>query len=316
MPGGVPHRGVLPARRLARGEGGHVHPDAAPVAVAGEGRRAAGRRPLRAVVLLPPRARHPGAAGGVDDAARPGAARPRPGTTPRTARTREPSAEAVLREINGYDVATGRPLASFTEMKDDGSTVGGCWIYTGVYADGVNQAARRKPGAEQSLVAPEWGWAWPANRRILYNRASADPDGNPWSERKALRLVGRGEGRVDRLRRAGLREDQTAVLPTGARRLGRGGHRRRRPVHPAGRRQGLAVRAHRRCSTGRCPTHYEPVESPVRNPLYRQQANPTRKVYTAPDQHAQPEPAGAAQPRCSRTCSRPAGSPSTTPPAG
>ena len=76
---GVPHRGVLPARRLARGEGGHVHPDAAAVAVAGEGRRAARRRPLRTLVLLPPRARHPGTAGDVDEAARPCAARPRLG---------------------------------------------------------------------------------------------------------------------------------------------------------------------------------------------------------------------------------------------
>ena len=50
---------------------------------------------------------------------------------------------------------------------------------------GVNQTARRKPAAEQSWVAPEWGWAWPSNRRILYNRASADPAGQPWSERKA-----------------------------------------------------------------------------------------------------------------------------------
>ena len=97
----------------------------------------------------------------------------------------EPSAEAVLKEINGYEVATGRPLSSFTEMKPDGSTLGGCWIYTGVYADGVNQAARRKSRHEQSYVAPEWAWAWPVNRRILYNRASADPDGKPWSERKA-----------------------------------------------------------------------------------------------------------------------------------
>ena len=61
----------------------------------------------------------------------------------------------------------------------DGSTSGGCWIYTGVYADGINQAKRRKPGREQSWVAPEWGWAWPMNRRTLYNRAAADPDGKP-----------------------------------------------------------------------------------------------------------------------------------------
>ncbi|HET7661946.1 MAG TPA: molybdopterin-dependent oxidoreductase, partial [Oryzihumus sp.] len=100
----------------------------------------------------------------------------------------EPSAEAVLEEINGVHLSgdkAGQPLSSYTEMKADGSTSGGCWIYTGVYADGVNQAARRKPGQEQSWVAPEWGWAWPSNRRILYNRAAADPDGKPWSERKA-----------------------------------------------------------------------------------------------------------------------------------
>ena len=115
------------------------------------------------------------------------------------------------------------------------------------YADGVNQAARRKPGREQSWVAPEWGWAWPANRRILYNRASADPDGRPWSERKALRLVGRG-------RRASgpattspdFIADRAAVLPA-ARRTRPAWPRSRgdRPVHHAGRRQGLAVRAGR-----------------------------------------------------------------------
>lgn len=97
----------------------------------------------------------------------------------------EPDAEAVLAEINGHD-ADGNPLSSYTQLKDDGSTSCGCWIYCGCYADGVNQPARRKPGKDQHWVAPEWGWAWPANRRILYNRASADPDGKPWSERKAL----------------------------------------------------------------------------------------------------------------------------------
>src|SRR6202012_6109690 len=97
----------------------------------------------------------------------------------------EPLADAVLAEVNGWD-ANGKPVSSYTQLKDDGSTVSGCWIYCGVYADGVNQAARRKPGREQNWVAAEWGWACPANRRVLYNRASADPDGKPWSERKAL----------------------------------------------------------------------------------------------------------------------------------
>src|SRR5439155_17775666 len=54
----------------------------------------------------------------------------------------DPSVEAVLKEINGYETATGRPLAGFAELKADGSTACGCWIYSGVYADGVNQARR------------------------------------------------------------------------------------------------------------------------------------------------------------------------------
>src|ERR1700740_3155623 len=59
---------------------------------------------------------------------------------------REPDVEAVIKEINGYDVATGRPVGSFDELRSDGSTACGCWIYSGVYKDGVNQARRRRPG--------------------------------------------------------------------------------------------------------------------------------------------------------------------------
>ncbi len=128
----------------------------------------------------------------------------------------DPSADAVLREINGSHLTgekAGQPLNSYTEMKPDGSTSGGCWIYCGVYADGVNQSARRKPGQEQNWVAPEWGWAWPANRRTLYNRAAADPDGKPWSERKAYVWWDAAAAEVDRPRRAGLPGRQGTVLP-------------------------------------------------------------------------------------------------------
>jgi formate dehydrogenase major subunit len=95
----------------------------------------------------------------------------------------EPDAHAVLREINGWD-ENNEALSTYLDIKDDGSTSCGCWIYCGVFADEQNQANRRKSWTEQPYVAPEWGWAWPANRRILYNRASADPEGKPWSERK------------------------------------------------------------------------------------------------------------------------------------
>ena len=103
---------------------------------------------------------------------------------PTKGRSHEPDAHAVLAEINGYD-ADGAPLDSYTDLRDDGSTRCGCWIYCGVMAGGENRAASRRAGPDASWVAPDWGWAWPANRRILYNRASADPQGRPWSERKA-----------------------------------------------------------------------------------------------------------------------------------
>src|SRR5207302_1408662 len=82
----------------------------------------------------------------------------------------EPDAEAILQEISGRH-ADGSFIAKYQELKDDGSTTCGSWIHAGIYADGVNQAARKRPGSEQSWIAPEWGWAWPGNRHILYNRA-------------------------------------------------------------------------------------------------------------------------------------------------
>ncbi len=194
----------------------------------------------------------------------------------------EPSAEEVLQEINGWDLTTGRPLSAYTEMKADGSTTGGCWIYTGVYADGVNQAARRRPGREQSWVAPEWGWAWPANRRTLYNRASADPAGRPWSERKAYvwwdEAAGEWTGHdVPDFERhkapayepppgstaeAALRGDDPFVMMAD----GKGW-----------------LYAPNGLVDGPLPAHYEPHESPLANALYGQSANPTRDLYRRRD---------------------------------
>jgi len=99
----------------------------------------------------------------------------------------EPSALKVLREINGF--VTDDPtkhVTGFGELKDDGSTTCASWIYSGVYpAVGKNLADRRTPDTPgQPGAQLNWGWAWPANRRIMYNRASADPEGKPWSEKK------------------------------------------------------------------------------------------------------------------------------------
>jgi formate dehydrogenase major subunit len=211
----------------------------------------------------------------------------------------EPDAEAVLAEINGWD-ARGRPLASYQQLNGDGSTACGCWIYCGVYAEGVNQAARRKPSGEQDWVANEWGWAWPANRRILYNRASADPEGQPWSERKALVWWDEDQALWTGHDIADFTADKSPRYrppddATGAEALsgtdpfimqadGKGWL-----FAPAG------------LVDGPLPAHYEPQDSPFPNLLYRQQRNPVRQVdvFKHPDNRLQPsgdEPGSAVFP--------------------
>ena len=98
----------------------------------------------------------------------------------------EPSAEQVLKEINGYTVADRKPVAGFSDLKDDGSTACGCWIYSGVYPEEGRNRARERNRTPGAIYNAGWGFAWPHNRRILYNRASADPEGRPWSDRKKL----------------------------------------------------------------------------------------------------------------------------------
>lgn len=186
----------------------------------------------------------------------------------------EPSAEAVLREINGWD-SEGTSLAAYTDLRADGSTLCGCWIYCGCFAYETNQAARRKPASEQDWVAAEWGWAWPANRRILYNRASADPDGRAWSERKryvswdddAARWIGPDVPDFEVTKRPDY------VPPTGA--TAEDALRGDEPFIMQA--DGVAwLYAPDGVKDGPLPTHYEPHESPVTNPLYGQQANPMR----------------------------------------
>jgi formate dehydrogenase major subunit len=102
----------------------------------------------------------------------------------------EPSALKIMREINGYMSANPEEhLPGFAALKDDGSTTCASWIYSGIFPKpGLEnlKAASRVPDAEGGGSANlGWGFAWPANRRIIYNRASARPDGTPWSEEKA-----------------------------------------------------------------------------------------------------------------------------------
>ncbi|KUM95349.1 formate dehydrogenase [Streptomyces cellostaticus] len=202
----------------------------------------------------------------------------------------EPDAQAVLAEINGHD-ADGRPLSSYEELKGDGSTACGCWIYCGVYADGVNQAARRKPGREQDWVAAEWAWAWPANRRILNNRASADPEGRPWSERKALVWWDPDKGErgewsghdVPDFKKDKAPDHRPPEGATGPEALSG-----RDPfVMQADGKAWLYVPSG--LTDGPLPAHYEPQDSPFPNLLYAQQRNPVRHLLPAlPDNRYQP----------------------------
>jgi len=200
----------------------------------------------------------------------------------------EPDAEAILAEISGWR-ADGELLSSYTELKDDGSTSSGCWIYCGAYAEGVNQTARRKPAREQNWTGGDWAWAWPANRRILYNRASADPEGRPWSERKALvwwdaeqgKWTGHDVPDFEADKPPGYRPAQDATGPDALagddpfimQADGRGWL-----FAPAG------------VAEGPLPTHYEPQDSPVRNTVHHQQRNPARQVYEHENNRYHPDP--------------------------
>jgi formate dehydrogenase major subunit len=205
----------------------------------------------------------------------------------------EPSADAVLREINGCHLTgknhrqRGDLLSSFTEMRPDGSTAGGCWIYTGVYANGINHAASRKPGSEQSWVAPEWGWAWPANRRILYNRASADPQGRPWSQRKAYVWWDESSGKWTGhdVPDFPLNTDPAYRPEPGT--AGPKGLAGDDPFIMQADGKGWLF-APKGLLDGPMPAHYEPQESPVRNPFYSQQASPTRQVFKRKENPSNP----------------------------
>ncbi len=201
----------------------------------------------------------------------------------------EPDAEAVLQEISGWNVETGEFHDGYPQLRDDGSTVCGCWIYCGVFKDGINQAARKKPRWEQDDIALEWAWAWPANRRILYNRASADREGKPWSERKRYIWWDAAERRWTGLDVPDFEETKPPdyVPPDGAK-----AEQAIRGDHPfimqADGQSWLFVP--QGLLDGPLPTHYEPHESPFDNPLYAQRANPARQRYERPENRSNDDP--------------------------
>jgi formate dehydrogenase major subunit len=201
----------------------------------------------------------------------------------------EPSAADVLRRINGIDLRTGRTVNGYTELRSDGSTACGCWIYSGVYADEVNQAARRRPHDDQGSYEHQWGWTWPMNRRVLYNRASADLEGRPWSERKRLIWWDgeRGEWTGEDVPDFPTTTPPGYVPPDGA--SGAEALRGDDPFIMQADGKGWLF-APDGVLDGPLPTHYEPHESLVRNALYGQQANPALKKYGRADNPSNPAP--------------------------
>ncbi|HSV15535.1 MAG TPA: molybdopterin dinucleotide binding domain-containing protein, partial [Tepidisphaeraceae bacterium] len=166
-----------------------------------------------------------------------------------------------------------------------GSTASGCWIYCGCYAsDGVNKPLRREPN---DYLGHGWGFAWPTDRRIIYNRASAAPDGTPWSEAKKLvwwdpaekKWTGQDVPDFTPTKSPDYQADSSAegleALPGDAPFI----------LHE----DGLGwMYVPKGLQDGPIPTHYEPLESPVSNPLYPRDTNPVVNWFTRQDNRFAP----------------------------
>lgn len=182
----------------------------------------------------------------------------------------EPSLDQVALEINGYEVGKTAPLASFARLADDGGTACGCWIYAGYWAEDKDArlpAAKRRIKTDKTGLGlyPQWSFAWPLNRRIVYNRCSCDPGGKPWNE-KAVLVAWDGArwitndvpdfGAKDPKTGEPIPPEKTANAPF--------------IMNPEGQGRLFAPGL----KDGPLPEHYEPVESPVKNIMSKRQNSP------------------------------------------
>jgi len=185
---------------------------------------------------------------------------------------RKPELDEIAREINGKSLKTGKRLETFAALADDGSTTAGDWIYTGHYPesgnlakrlDGVQDPAKNDPTGMGFY--PNWAWSWPANRRVLYNRASADPQGRPWDpKRPGIKWDAAAHKWVGDVPDYPPDAEPGADAPL--------------PFIMTG--EGLGRLFSNGVADGPFPEHYEPIESPVRNPLHPEvSATPAAFLY-------------------------------------
>ena len=171
----------------------------------------------------------------------------------------------VAKEINGYDLTTGKLLPNFVPLKDDGTTSCGNWLYSGSYTEAGNMAARRKKSDPTGLgLYPEWSWCWPLNRRIIYNRASVDLDGNPRNPKRPLLKW----NAVDKKWIGDVPDN--AVPPMGT-----------TGAYPfIMKPDGVASIFGPGLKDGPFPEHYEPLECPIeKNLMSNQRINPVVKIF-------------------------------------
>ncbi len=213
----------------------------------------------------------------------------------------EPSAEAVLREINGTG-PDGGALSAYTELKADGSTACGCWIYCGCFAGETNQPARRKPGSRAELGRAGVGLGLAGEPPHPLQPGLGRPRRPAVVGAQALRVVGRGRRAGGRARTCPT-SSPTSGPTTSRPRARRPQDADRAATHP------FIMQADGRgwlfaptgLVDGPLPTHYEPHESPFRNPLYAQRSNPARQIFERPGNRSQPVRRRARRRRVSRT---------------
>jgi formate dehydrogenase major subunit len=196
-------------------------------------------------------------------------------------RNNDPKIEEILGEINGYTVSDRKLVSGYKELKNDGSTGCGCWIYSGVMPSPTeNKARKREP---KGRYGHGWGYAWPSDRRILYNRASARPDGKPWSDSKALVWWDAEQKKWTGHDTADFTENKAPDYRPEKGAKGDDAIAGDKPfiMHPDG--VGW-IWVSSGLKDGPLPTHYEPLESVVANPLYPEQStNPAADKKERPD---------------------------------